>query len=103
MFRGDEDPESLAVPVRTREYTAGASSRHSSASARRRLLFFGLAAVWGFLTGATGLLAAMSVAGQPVQPGLRVISGLVPALLVAIGGGCVMAAAYRESKRRSRG
>jgi hypothetical protein len=36
-----------------------------------------------------------------VQPRPGVIAGLFPALAVAIAGGFVMNAAYKESKRRS--
>jgi hypothetical protein len=49
------------------------------------------------------LLAAMSAAGQPVQPRSAAIPGLIPAVILAAAGGAVVAAAYKESKRRSRG
>jgi putative flippase GtrA len=85
---------------RTPEYTVASKSRHRSARKIRRLAFFGLASVWGFIVGVGGFLAAMSAAGNPVHPGLGASPGLIPGLLIAAAGGFVIAAAYRESKRR---
>ena len=85
-----------------REYIAQSEPRHRSTGAMRRLLFFGGSSVWGFMAGVGGFLAAMNAAGQPVQPRPGVISGLLPALAVALVGAFVMNAAYKESKRRSR-
>jgi len=84
------------------EYTAAPNSRHRSASTTRRLVFFTLASVWGFAAGVTGLLAAMSRAGQPVQPSPGAIVRLIPAFVVAVAGAFVMVAAYKESRRHSR-
>ena len=85
-----------------RDYTARPAVRHRSARSGRRLIFFSLASIWGFIAGVGGLLAAMSIAGQPVQPGFEAIPGLIPALALAVTGSVVIAAAYRESKSRSR-
>jgi hypothetical protein len=101
MPSGEDDSDPMMVPARRGEYTARSASRHRSSGATRRLLFFGAASIWGFVAGAAGLLAAMSAAGQTVQPRPGVIAGLFPALAVAIAGGFVMNAAYKESKRRS--
>ena len=84
------------------EYTAQSVLRHRSTGAMRRLLFFGGSSVWGFLAGVGGFLAAMTAAGQSVQPRPGLIPGLLPALAVAIAGAFVMNAGYKESKRRSR-
>jgi hypothetical protein len=65
----------------------------------RRLIFFGMASMWGFVVGVGGLMAAMSVSGQPIQPRAGTLTGLIPALALAILGGFLMAAAYKESKR----
>jgi hypothetical protein len=58
--------------------------------------------VWGFIAGVTGVLVAMAAAGETVEARPAIIAGLVPALLLSIGGGLIVAAAYRESKMRSR-
>jgi hypothetical protein len=84
------------------EYTVASESRHRNARGIRRLVFFGLASVWGFIVGVCGLLAAMSASGQPAHPGAGAISGLIPGLVVAAAGGFVIAAAYRESKRSAK-
>ena len=87
---------------RTPQYTVASKPRHRSARGIRRLVFFGLASVWGFIVGVGGFLAAMSAVGQPVHPGPGVIPALIPVLVVAAAGGFVIAAAYREAKRRPR-
>ena len=102
MSDGEHESESHLSPPIGRQYTAGSAPRHRSASSTRRLLFFGLASIWGFIAGIVGLLAAMSAAGQNLESDARVVPGLIPALLLAVGGGLVVAAAYKESKRRSR-
>jgi len=102
MESSEHDADSQVIPVRESEYTAGPAARHRSASSTRRHLFFALASIWGFIAGVGGLLAAMSAAGRPLHPGLGVTAGLIPAFIVAVAGGFIAAAAYRESKRRSR-
>ena len=93
---------SPGTSVSKREYTAESTTRHRSSGTNRRRIFFGLAALWGFLAGVAGLLISMSVAGEPVRPSEAALPGLIPTAVVAIAGGYVMAAAYNESKRRSR-
>jgi hypothetical protein len=87
---------------RASEYTAGSAMRHRSASATRRALFFALASIWGFIVGVAGLLAVMSVSGQRLETDAGIVGGMLPALVLATAGSVVIAAAYRESKRRSR-
>jgi len=67
-----------------------------------RSIYFGLAAVWGFLAGVAGLLAALSLSGDPIDPDGAAIVGLLPALAVALAGGWVLARAYYEAKQRRR-
>ena len=98
MQSGERESESRMNPVGARKYTAGSASRHRS-GATRRLLYFGLASIWGFIVGVGGLLAAMSAAGQPAHPNLGTIAGLIPVVLFAAAG---ISAAYKESKRRLR-
>jgi ATP/ADP translocase len=86
----------------TPQYTARSATRHRSNSSIRRLVFFTLASVWGFIAGVTGVLIALAAAGEAVEARPAIIAGLVPALLLAMAGGLIVAAAYRESKTRSR-
>jgi len=92
MFDGEHESESHLSPTIGSQYTAGPAPRHRSTSSTRRLLFFGLASIWGFIVGIVGLLAAMSAAGQNLEPDARVAPSLIPALLVAVVGGRVVAA-----------
>ncbi len=102
MLNGEQEVESNVIHPTGSKYSAGTAGNHRSSSSTRRLLFFCLASTWGFIVGVVGLLAAMSVTGQHLEPDALVIPSLIPGLIVAAGGGLVVAAAYRESKRRSR-
>ncbi len=85
-----------------RDYTDESGSRNRGAARSRRLVFFGIAATWGFLVGVAGLLAAMGLAGQPIQPPATAIASLIPAQVLAVAGGLVIAGAYQERKRNNR-
>jgi hypothetical protein len=100
MERRERGARPRPTPAGAMEYTVGSGPRHRGAGATRRLFFFALASIWGFIVGVGGFLAAMSAAGQPVHPGVSAIPGLIPGLVIAVAGGFVIAAAYRESKRR---
>ena len=102
MYDGQNRVDSPPRTASTREYTAGSATRHRSSSGVRRLIFFSLASVWGFIAGVTGVLASLSAAGQPIDARSAVVVGLIPTLLLALAGGLVVAAAYRESKLRAR-
>lgn len=102
MLEVENESGTHVTPVRAREYTARSVARHRNVGTIRRLVFFSLASVWGFIVGVGGLLVALSAAGQPVHPRPGAIPGLIPSLIFAVSGGLVVAAAYRESKRRSR-
>jgi hypothetical protein len=92
------------------EYTLRPRARHRPSSAERqraakrtlRYIFFGLAAAWGFVVGAAGILAALAYSGHEVRPEGRALMGLFPAVVVAVAGGGVIAGAYQEAKRRLR-
>jgi hypothetical protein len=73
---------------------------------RRRLrpLFFGLASLWGFLVGGGGLAFDLYMDGHPVgMMGARSMLRLTVCLGLAVGGGLVLAGAYRELRKRLRG
>jgi hypothetical protein len=100
----DVDPKSAqhTAPMTARQYSARSATKHRSAGGTRRLFFFALASIWGFIAGVGGTLAAASATGQHIEGDATVLSRLIPALVFAAVGGLVTAAAYRESKRHAR-
>ena len=102
MARVYDDVEQQAARGRTREYSSGSSARHRTGRSMRRVVFFGIASIWGFIAGVAGVLAAMSATGNPVSSRAAIALGLVPCAIMAVAGGFVIAAAYTEWKRRSR-
>ena len=75
-------------------------SRNRSSSRTVRMVFFALAALWGFLVGISSLALVMSVAGEFEVPDPLSLALLAPLGIVAIIGGFVTASAYREWRRR---
>ena len=76
----------------------GASTRRTRQ--RLRVMYFSLAALWGFLAGSGAVLVGLSGAGRRVQlsgPALGLFGG---ASVVALIGGVVAAKAYRSASRR---
>ena len=89
--------------TRPREYSEEGSHSHATRAASSRSLrrvYFGLCAGWGFAAGVAGLMAALSVTGQPVEASAGVALGLLGSLAIAFAGGWVLAGAYQEAKRR---
>ena len=92
------------------EYTLGsaaghgheAASGHRLSSRRVRQIYFGLASAWGFVIGATGVLACLAFSGNSARPEGRALLGMIPAVAVAVLGGGVIAGAYQEARRRRR-
>jgi len=64
------------------------------------MVFFGIAAVWGFLIGSGAILGGLSLLGRPVGPEPLLLGLLAVALVLAVVGGWVAAAAYRETTQR---
>jgi hypothetical protein len=92
------------------EYTAPVHRNRSETRSGRfalshrwlRVLYFCFASVWGFLCGAIGLAIILPTRGRPSAfGGSLVLLMLIPALAVAIVGGAVSAAAYREARRKA--
>ena len=97
MFEVEKPFESRSTP----KYSSRSAVRRSGTGVRR-LVFFMLAAMWGFIAGVIGVLVAFSAAGESVSARPAVIFGLIPALILSLAGALVVAAAYRESKARAR-
>jgi hypothetical protein len=67
---------------------------------RLRVVYFSLAALWGFLSGTAAVLMGHTVAGRPTPLGSRGAAFVLVAAVVAVLGGLVAAAAYRAAGRR---
>jgi hypothetical protein len=64
-------------------------------------MYFALASVWGFVVGVGGILAALQADGKlSAPPGGGTLGYAALSLVVAIGGGGIVAGAYQEAKRR---
>ena len=98
---GSARPVSHPVsPARPRRHRSSSSSAPKS---RRNLRagYFALASVWGCLAGTGALIAGLSVLG-PIQLGSTVAGFLGLAMILAVVGGLLAAAAYRAASRRYR-
>lgn len=67
-----------------------------------RSVYFSLASVWGFGVGVVSLVAAVTLKGNRVSVGAGELAILGSALALAVAGGFIAAAAYRDARRRSR-
>ena len=69
---------------------------------RLRAAYFGAAAFWGFVMGSAAVIGALRATGQglPLSGGTMTLLGVTA--LVAVGGGLVLAFAYREATHRRR-
>jgi hypothetical protein len=66
------------------------------------MLYFSLAAVWGFLAGTGAVLVGLTAVGRPARLGALGVAVVIGAALAAVVGGFVAAAAYRAATRRLR-
>jgi hypothetical protein len=79
------------------------SKRHASTRQlrrRMRLVYFSLAALWGFLTGSGAVFVGLSATGRQIPLGRSGALVLVAAAVLALLGGGVVAAGYRAASRR---
>ena len=65
-----------------------------------RRIFFGAAAVWGFLTGTGAVIIGLAAAGQVPLVGPGLLAAIAVALVVAVLGGLLVARAYRDAASR---
>ena len=90
------------------EYTRGErtvrrrsrASRGSSPTRAIRVFYFCIASFWGFLVGASALVGILALGNEQVRPDGTLLLLLIPFAGIALVGGAVTAAAYRESRRR---
>ena len=78
------------------------SRSHSSASRVARSMFFAGSGVWGFVIGVATIAWSMQQSGTPLDLDLSSSTYLVPGAAIAGAGGILVAAAYREMRRRLR-
>jgi len=99
--QADSQPTFPSRSARANHRAHGSGSRHSH-SQIVRVLFFSAAAAWGFVVGVGALALAHRGDVSPVRvdAGTAMILGL--ALVVAIVGAGVMAAAYRSNRHHHR-
>jgi hypothetical protein len=65
-----------------------------------RLVYFSMASLWGFLIGTLGMLGGLAALNRPLEPSAPIVGVVIGAALLALGGGLVVAAAYREATGR---
>ena len=94
-----ETVEPSARPRRKNSRQAGASSHQRR---WRRLVYFSLASLWGFLIGTATLLYGFSLAGHRLELSPVAIVALSASIILAVVGGLVASRAYREASRRGR-
>ena len=99
VVRNDPQTGQYTGPERRSRPRRSRPSSHGSLR-RLRLLYFYLAALWGFAVGALGLGVSMSLMGHEVGLGIQVFAALVPFAGFALLGGAVASIAYREARRR---
>ncbi len=94
-------PES---PVRPRRRRRSSSKSPTSRAHHRGLRagYFALASIWGCLAGTGVLVVGLSLLGRPIRPGSTVAGFLGLAMILAVVGGLLTAAAYRAASRRYR-
>ena len=99
----ESESESPRRP-RRRSSRPGSSSKSSASRSRRGLRagYFALASIWGCLAGTGVLVVGLSALGKPIRLGTTIAGFLGLAMLLAVVGGLLTAAAYRAASRRYR-
>ncbi len=96
------DPQPRSPGPRRRRPERSSSSRRSGSRRNIRAGYFALAAIWGCLAGTGVLVVGLSSFDQPVRLDPSVAGLLGLAMILAVGGGLVAAAAYRAASRHLR-
>jgi len=96
------DPQPRSPGPRRRRPERSSSSRRSGSRRNIRAGYFALAAIWGCLAGTGVLVVGLSSFDHPVRLDPSVAGLLGLAMILAVGGGLVAAAAYRAASRHLR-
>jgi hypothetical protein len=96
------DPQPRSPGPRRRSSERSSSSRRSGSRRNIRAGYFALAAIWGCLAGTGVLVVGLSSFDHPVRLDPSVAGLLGLAMILAVGGGLVAAAAYRAASRHLR-
>lgn len=96
------DPQPRNPGPRRRSSERSSSSRRSGSRRNIRAGYFALAAIWGCLAGTGVLVVGLSSFDHPVRLDPSVAGLLGLAMILAVGGGLVAAAAYRAASRHLR-
>lgn len=95
-------PQPRSPGPRRRRPERSSSSRRSGSRRNIRAGYFALAAIWGCLAGTGVLVVGLSSFDHPVRLDPSVAGLLGLAMILAVGGGLVAAAAYRAASRHLR-
>ncbi len=98
-----EEVSHAESPVRPRRHRRSSPKAPTSrARPGLRAGYFALASIWGCLAGTGVLVVGLSVLGRPIRLGSTVAGFLGLAMILAVVGGLLTAAAYRAASRRYR-
>jgi hypothetical protein len=92
MRSAEAEALSNAAVERLRERKLAGASR-----LRLRTLYFAIAAIWGFATGAAGLAAGLALGGRPVELDPQTSLALAACGVLALAGGLGASLAYRQA------
>lgn len=100
---GSKSPGADAsVPRRRRRSSRKGTHKKPSVRRRLRLVYFGLASLWGLMIGSASILTGVAAAGRAPQLDVTLVVMLLLAILLSLAGGGVASAAYQQARKRSR-
>jgi len=90
--------ERRAVRRRSRSRSTGPT--RSRTRTRLTVVYFVLAAGWGFITGTMAIVIGLALAEQPLEFGPALATLLIAAVVAMLVGALVVALAYRDTSGR---
>ncbi len=100
----DSIPQATDGPTRRRRRRRRKRKHRSSSPSRGhrtiRAFYFAVASSWGFVAGSAAVLIALNALGRPVPLAGALVTALITAAALAVVGGIVVSAAYRDASRR---